>query len=911
MPLNPGTTLGSYRVTAKIGEGGMGEVYQARDTKLDRDVALKVLPEAFTSDSDRLARFEREAKVLASLNHPNIGSIYGLEEADGVKALVLELIEGPTLSDRIKRGPIPIDEALPIAKQIAEALEAAHEQGVIHRDLKPANVKVKADGTVKVLDFGLAKALVGDAEAADLSQSPTMTASMGGTREGVILGTAAYMSPEQARGKPVDKRTDIWAFGCVLFEMLAGKAAFARQTLSDTITAVMSAAPDWAALPNEQPRVHRVLEACLHRDVKQRVHDVADVRLALDGAFELPAEPQTDGDVRAVSRLRSALPWVAGGAIGLAVGVASWGVLGSSDAGRLDGLVRSVLVTPAPGPVQGSQSAQLAISPDGATLVYGSGTSAHGDLRLWRRPLSDPVGGPLRGAAGGSNPTFSPDGQQVVYYNNRRETIDRVPARGGASVPVHEVGRSPVGISWGEGDILIFPTRQSSGLWLVPVAGGTHEAVTTLAGDGGWTNHVWPHVLPGGRAVLFTVERRAGPDELLDPAESQIAVVDLDTGRQQVLLPRGTSPRYSSTGHLVYGYDGALWAVGFDVDRLEVSTEQPALVQDGVEIAASGAAEYAISRTGTLVYLPLGSDPRYREREFVWVSRDGREQGVLAEPGLYQEFSVSSDDRRVAVLIESRESRDLWIVDLEGTPGRQLTFEPTEREAFPLWTPDGRRVAFGPGPSWKRANGTGEVTALAEGGSSRLFPNAFRRDGRLLIVEDFLTGLVSVSLDEPGAVTTLWDDPSSWARNADLSPDGRWLAYESDEAGPGQWEVWVRSFPDVGNFRQRITEGGGSWALWNPNPGSGQELFYVGTDGMMMAVAIETEPEFRLGTPTVLFETYGYGTSANVGANRRMDVASDGSRFLMFKLDAAFTARREPQFVLNWQEELQRLAPVN
>ena len=429
MPLTPGTTLGPYSVTAKIGEGGMGEVYQARDTKLDRDVALKVLPEAFTSDPDRLARFEREAKVLASLNHPNIGTIYGLEEAEGVKALVLELVEGPTLADRIKQGPIPVDEALPIAKQIAEALEAAHEQGVIHRDLKPANIKVKDDGTVKVLDFGLAKAFAGDAQGADLSQSPTVTAS--GTREGVILGTAAYMSPEQARGKALDKRTDVWSFGCVLYEMLTGRPAFGGETLSDTIANVLNSRPEWSLLPVGMPtRYSRVLQACLERGPKQRAHDMADLRLAMDGMFESAAEPEADLEAPAPSRWRSGLPWVAGTAAGVVVGAVLWSVMAPVESGPR-GVVRWRLATPAAGPVFGSGNAQLAISPDGATLVYGSGTAAHGDRRLWLRPLGELNGEPLRGAAGGQQPTFSPDGQQVAYYNSWRETIERVPIGGG------------------------------------------------------------------------------------------------------------------------------------------------------------------------------------------------------------------------------------------------------------------------------------------------------------------------------------------------------------------------------------------------------------------------------------------------------------------------------------------------
>ena len=505
MPLQPGTTLGSYSVTAKIGEGGMGEVYQARDTKLDRDVALKVLPEAFTSDPDRLARFEREAKVLASLNHPNIGSIYGLEEAEGVRALVLELIEGPTLADRIAQGPIPLDEALPIAKQIAEALEAAHEQGVIHRDLKPANIKVKADGTVKVLDFGLAKAFQPEASDASASLSPTISLTAAATQMGMVIGTAAYMAPEQAKGKVVDKRADVWAFGAVLYEMLTGTRPFVGDDVSDTLAAVLRADVDLAALPDDTPAtLSRVISACLRRDPKQRVHDVADVRLAMEGAFETgvsaAALPSPGPQLRVWQR---PIPLALVGLALLALGGLAVGTVMRPGQPSPGSLARFVINTPPDAPLfRGISSPEVAISPDGTRIVYGSGTGPGSTRQLYLRHVDQLDATPLRGTEGGSGPFFSPDGEWVGFHAG--DTLKKVSVLGGPAVTICDLDGFPRGRSWTSDDTIVFATTASNGLMRVPVVGGEPEVLTSVDPEGAETAHVWPEVLPNGKGVLFT-----------------------------------------------------------------------------------------------------------------------------------------------------------------------------------------------------------------------------------------------------------------------------------------------------------------------------------------------------------------------------------------------------------------------
>ena len=560
MALSVGSTIAHYEVTALIGEGGMGEVWEATDTKLNRQVALKILPEAFATDPDRLARFQREAQVLASLNHPGIAAIYGIEETDNTRALVLELVEGPTLADRITQGSIPIEEALPIAKQIAEALEAAHEAGVIHRDLKPANIKVRDDGTVKVLDFGLAKALVGEGQTADLSQTATVTAA--GTRAGVILGTAAYMSPEQASGKPLDRRTDVWAFGCVFYEMLTARQAFPGDSLSEVIAGVIKSEPDWDILPSQvAPLLRSFLRRCLAKEPKQRIRDIGDVSLALEGAFE------TDGwqtaESAAVPQLavwRRALPV----AVALVVGGFGMWVLMRSPPEPRAPVVRFSIPLATDDTFSYSGRHVLAVSPAGTHVVY----TVNGGLSL--RPVDRLQATPVSGTeAEARSPFFSPDGQQIGFYAAGQ--LQRVSISGGASVTLAEAD-NPWGASWGADDSILYG-QGPQGIWRVPATGGAPEQVISV--EDGEEAH-GPHLLPGGQWVLFTW-RPAGASW----DQARIVLHSLASDERIMLIDGGRDARYVPTGHLVYGLDGALLAVPFDLATRQVTGGAVPLV-DGV-----------------------------------------------------------------------------------------------------------------------------------------------------------------------------------------------------------------------------------------------------------------------------------------------------------------------------------------
>ena len=899
MPLQPGNILGAYEVTAKIGQGGMGEVYQARDTKLDRDVALKVLPEAFTADPDRLARFEREAKVLASLNHPNIGSIYGLEEAEGVKALVLELIEGPTLADRIKQGPIPIDEALPIARQIAEALEAAHEQGVIHRDLKPANVKVKDDGTVKVLDFGLAKAFQPDAGDPSASASPTISLTAAATQMGMVIGTAAYMAPEQAKGLTVDKRADIWAYGAVLFEMLTGRKLFDAGDVSEMLASVLVKDPDISSIGNHVPvHIRSVVRRCLVKDPKERLRDIGDVRLAMSGVFETPVGVPPTASRRAQPlRFWQRPAAVAGIAMATAaVGAVAMWVLTPEPERAVS---RYVVSTSADAPFTGgSPNHDLAISPDGRRVVYVA-ESATG-RNLFVRPIDNLEGlVNLGGLSGSDSPFFSPDGAWVGYATFTDTTWKKVSVLGGPPVTLWEAPWAPRGASWGPDDTIVFAQQEpGTGLFRGPAAGGDPEVLTTPDEAQGEIAHWWPEFLPGGRAVLFTVVK-GNRDQ-----DREIAVLDLDNGEQRVLVPGGSNPRYASTGHIVYGAAGTLRAVPFDLDRLAV-TGDPVPVVDNVAMKGTGAVGFALSSTGSLVYA-VGGGGATELRSLVWVDREGNEEISDADPRDYAEFDLSPDGGRVALRTRRPEGSDVWVYDFSRRTSTPLTFA-QETELFPLWTPDGNRVAFGTttGPmSWKSADGTGDVEPFGEAVSR--FPQAFTPDGRIVVFEQQGDGrdIGMLSLADDGTATMLLESEAN-ERDAALSPDGRWLAYVSDESGRD--EIYVRPFPDVHAGRWPISTDGGRWPVWNL---AANELFYRGPTGVM-AQTFEAESTFA---PQELSELIEWDFPAG-GNNRRMAVSPDGDRFLLLKAGAAPTTGADaglPQVIVveNWDQELLARVPI-
>jgi len=882
MSLPTGHKLAHYEIVEPIGKGGMGEVYRARDTKLERDVAIKVLPDELAADAERVARFEREAKLLASLNHPNIASIYGFES----NALILELVEGPTLAERIEQGPIPVDEAIAIAKQIAEALEAGHEAGVIHRDLKPANVKVREDRTVKVLDYGLAKALEGDTPSgtdAELSQSPTLTRQ--GTQMGVILGTAAYMSPEQAKGKRLDKRTDIFSYGCVLYEMLTGRKTFDGETAGETLAAVIKTEPEWEALPSYlSPTLHTFLTRCLEKDPKRRVRDIGDVRLAMEGVFDSVSSPQ--GAVSQPVGWHPSIGVAAAGALLLSVvaSVAVWNL--KPEAPRP--VVRSSLPLPPDVSLTGTERHVFALSSDGTRLAY----SANDQLYL--RSMDQMEATPVRGTQGGAQgPFFSPDGLWVGFWV--RGQLKKVAIRGGAPVSICDIAINPRGARWGAENTIVFGNR--TGIMQVSADGGTPEVLIPITG----TEEVGhgPQVLPGEKNVLFTLAVGFNWDD------AQIVVHSLETGETKVLIEDGRDARYVPTGHLVYVFDGTLLAVPFDVDKLEV-TGGPIPMAEGVTTAgpASGAAQFSVSDTGALIYVS-GSVQR-EDRTLVWVDRDGREEVLAAEPRPYAYLRISPDGERVALDVRDQEN-DIWIWDFARETMTRLTFAPGQ-DMYPVWTRDGRRVAFTSerdGPRnlyWKAADGTGTVERLNESEHSEL-PSAFTPDGTQLVFFELAAdgvlnlGVLSLEGSSEPLLATEFDE-----RNAEISPDGRWLAYESDSSG--QYEVYVRPFPSVDDGRWLISRGGGRQPLWAPD---GRELFYLAPGASLMTVDVQTEPSVAYGNPEEVFA----GRFSGGPFVRTYDISPDGERFLMIKESDETSSTVEFIVVLDWFEELKRRVPTN
>ena len=889
MALTVGTRLGHYAVTSLLGEGGMGQVWQATDTQLNRQVALKILPDAFASDPDRLARFTREAQILASLNHPNIAAIHGIEEAEGTRALVLELVEGPTLADRISQGPIPLDEALPIAKQIAEALEAAHEAGVIHRDLKPANIKVREDGTVKVLDFGLAKAL-DPAPEGDPSQSPTLTAAA--TQMGVIMGTAAYMSPEQARGKPVDKRADIWSFGVLFVEMLTGRRLFESEDVSMTLSSVLQREPDWSLLPSTvPPLLGSFLRQCLAKDPKERVHDIADVRLAMEGVFETTVTESERVVSQRLHAWQRPLPAAAAG-FGLLLlgGLAVW--VGIRPAPPSADLLRfSVIPAEFGTNVAGKD---LAISADGTHLAYGSG-SAEG-LQVHVRRLDELEGAPLRGADGAATPFFSPDGQWVGVTTSAT-TLQKVSILGGPPVMLTETPNTIQGASWGADDQIVFGS--STGLYRVSGGGGEAEALTTTAAG---ITHVWPAIIPERGAVVFSIsETFTGTNR----PEGQLAVLDLSTGDVTELGLAGMSPHYVPTGHLLYTTDDrSIRAVAFDAASLEVTGNPVPLVED-VAVNALGAASFGISDNGRLVY-GTGTGALGNARSLVWVDRQGREERIPLPVANYFWVRVSPNGTRLAW----HDGGDVWTTDLS-RPGTviRVTTDPSV-DSYPVWTPDGTRVVFQsdradmPGLFTKAADGTGEAEQLLTlEGAAYVYGYQFTPDGEALIAATRMTD----TGDDFGALSM--DGDRSWqpvlateARegNPAISPDGQWVAYRSHETG--QSEAYVARYPSM-QGRQPVSVGGGWSPVWSPD---GSELFYQ-NGSQMMAVPVSTAPTLTLGTPELLFEG---PYLASLG--RTYDVSPDG-RFLMIRTsreDGDDDAPPQINVVLNWHLELLERVPV-
>jgi hypothetical protein len=889
MPLSVGTRLGPYEVLSAIGAGGMGEVYRARDTRLKRDVALKVLPAPFAHDPDRMARFQREAELLATVNHPNIAAVHGLEKAEGLTAIVLELVEGETLADLIGRGPIPVNDTLAIARQIADALEAAHEKGIIHRDLKPANVAFTDAGTVKVLDFGLAKAIDHAPASGDAFHSPTMT-SPAMTGMGVILGTAAYMSPEQAKGRAADKRCDIWAFGCVLYEMLAGRRPFEGEAVSEMLAAVLMKDPDWALLPSSTPPVVRsVLRSCLQKDRKQRVHDIGDVSLALQGAFETAAPPAAQRAVDAESaRWRRAMGL--GAAMLVAAGVAGGAVWLLMRPAQPNVVRTEVTTSSATALLINGFNRDLAITPDGSRIVY------RGQAQLLVRSL-DRLEPTALGGLGLPRGVFtSPDGQWVGFFDGNT-VMKKVVITGGSPVTIAAVdGNGSRGAAWGPNETIIYATNASgTGLQRVSAAGGDPIVLTRpdTARDEG--DHLWPEFLPDGRHVLFTIAPPTGGIE-----NAQIAVLDLRAGTYKSLLRGGSHAHYVPTGHLVYGASGTLRAVGFNLDRLEV-IGTPVSVLDQVVTTSAGAADMAVAANGTMVYVPGGNAAA--AGSLVWVDRAGREEAINAPVRPYTYPRISPDGTRVAVDIRDQE-RDVWIWDLARQTLTRLTFGPAD-ELFPMWSRDNQRVIFASNRSgvenlfWQPADGTGSVERLTESANPQR-PSGTTVDGTQIAFGELTSkgsDLMLLPLRPPRVAQPLLRTTSN-ERNAEIAPDGRWLAYESNESG--REEVYVRPFPEVDGGQWQVSTGGGRTPLWSRD---GRELFYLSLGNLMMGVQVEPGPVWRTTTPAQILKNQYF--ESGLGSARTFDISPDGRRFLMIK-PGGDNAPQSLVVVQNWLEELKR-----
>jgi serine/threonine-protein kinase len=894
--LEPGSWLGSFRIEALIGRGGMGEVYSARDTRLGRSVAIKILPRALDGDAEGLARIDREARMLAALNHPHIGVIHGLQDTDGVRALVLELVLGETLAQRIQRGPIRLSEALSIARQIADALEAAHERGIIHRDLKPANIKITPDGAVKVLDFGLAKAASGDGSMPDLTQSPTVT--VGGTCEGVILGTPAYMSPEQACGQATDRRTDIWAFGCVLFEMLTGRETFGRETRSETIAALIERDPPWDRLPAATPtRIRELLRRCLEKDPKRRLRDIGDAGIEIIDALS-----STAPSAERLAAPHVAFPRRAATAALAAAGVA---VVASAFAWLLKPTATTPIVTRFPIVIPDRQAFSstarrfLAVSPDGSEMVYAA------DERLYRRVMSDIEAHPIAGTDGSSpgDPAYSPDGAWLAFYSRFEQAVKKIAVGGGIAVTLCEA-RSAVGslgLSWDASGILF--GQPERGIMRVSPSGGKPEVLVDEKGD----VLAGPRMLPGGQRVLFSLSNATGAVRW---DKAQVAVQDLRTGKRTVLVGNGDDGRYLPTGHLVYVVGGTVFAVPFDVARLEV-TGGPVPIIEGVRRASlSGLAELDISPAGSVVFVPGPPSAGVANMSLGIVNRTG---------GLVETLKLASAEydhprispnagKRLAFAVDNGVDANVFVYDLAGaTTPRRLTFAGKNR--FPVWSADGQRVTYQSdrdgdlGIYWQQTDGdpAPERLTRSEPGTSHV-PLAWSPNGSTLLFDVVRGAIFSLSTLSASDKKTIsfGDARSIYPTNAVFSPDGRWVAY-TQYTQPGSGGVFVQPFPATGVKYQISTTG--IYPTWSRD---GKELFYE-PSGRLIAVTVTTHPTMAFGNPQQIAVPRWINSPTS---SRTYDVAANGTFIGVVPPAAAVTSASEIRVVLNWTEELKRLVPT-
>jgi serine/threonine-protein kinase len=888
-----GQCIGPYRILSELGAGGMGEVYAAKDTRLERDVAIKILPEQFLANPDRRMRFVREARLLAALNHPNIAQIHQLEEDAGIQALVMELVPGETLAGMIASAPrgLTLNHVLAFARQIANALEAAHEKGIVHRDLKPSNIKVTPDGTVKVLDFGLAKAMTDDSSDSGLRARPTL---LEGTNVDAVLGTSAYMSPEQTRGQPVDKRTDIWAFGCVLFEMLTGRRAFSGSSASETAAAILEREPQWDRVSQSiSPRLQQLVRRCLEKDAKSRLRDIGDARIEL-GEIESNAADMTSRAAPASSARRAGVVWWGLGSVALAAatGVLTWYLKPTTS----QAVTRTAISLPAGQqfpPDEGTAGwPDLAVSPDGSVLAYVA-TTVDGARQLYLRPMDRSEVTAVPDTNGAVGPFFSPDGQWLGFFAGGE--LKKAPVSGGIPASLAGVLDSR-GAAWSRTGTIVFPVAPlKQGLSAISDRGGAVKPLTQLRTAE--ANHRWPEFLPDGKAVLF-VDGLPG-----NWINAKIVAQWIGTDDRRDVVERGTQPRYARSGHLVYARDGVLMAAPFDRQRLQISGT-PVPMVEGVRQGDNGEAQYSLSDSGTLVYITGHlEDPA---RQLVWVDRHGAEQLLPTPTRNYLCPRISPDGRRVAVGIEEQ-NKHIWVASVSTGTLTPLT-SGGNYNRVPAWTPDGQRIAFSSnrggqlGLFWQPADGSAGADRLKTAALMWPYDKSWSPDGRLIaftnVADNGKLDIWVQRISDGHAQLVLGTAANE--REPRFSPDGGWLAYSSDKSG--RLEVYVRPYPGPGGDTPISTDGGME-PVWNPSKRDRLELFYR-NGRKMMVVDIVTQPTLAPGKPRLLFEGHYNGSfdSANY------DVAPDGQRFLMLKpMDAP--AMTQINVVQNWFEELTRRVP--
>ena len=888
MALSSGTRLGAYEITGLIGAGGMGEVYRATDTTLGRDVAIKTLPSALSADPERLARFEREAKLLAALNHAHIASVYTLDERDGTRYLAMELVEGETLEQRLKSGALPVEVALRYALQIAEALEAAHGKGVVHRDLKPANIMVTPDDVVKVLDFGLAKAFADDPSESSVAHSPALSLAM--TQAGLVLGTAGYMSPEQASGQAADQRADVWAFGVVLYEMLTGLPVFSGESVPHVLADVLKSEPDWSRLPkNLHPSVRRLLEHCLRKKPRTRYHSIADVRVDIEDALDDPLGLMQAAAVRAAvpvrpMSLRLAIAGVVGAA---AASLVAWALRSEPERAPI---TRFVYTAPEDQTLRRTGRPVIALSPDGRRFVYNTTEG------LYLRSMDEIEARPIpRTEEDLSNPFFSADGQSIAYYAFAGGQLKRVALSGGAPISITDGVDNPLGASWGSDGTILY--GQAEGIYRVRADGGTPELIVPAENS---ELLYGPELMADGDSVLFSALSAIGGTW----DEAQVVVQSLSSGERTVLVSGGHDAHYVPTGHLVYALGDGLFAVAFDAATRSVSGGAVSLVQ-GLARGQS-AAHYGIADDGTLVYVVDAAGVTAAGTNiFPWVGRDGEEESLGLEACNCASPSVSPDGTRVAFHEANAgiTQSDIWVWSFTQHTKTRLTFE-MGLDVGPAWSPDSKRVAYssiGQGIFARLADGTGMPELLLSSRDGAVVWD-WTADDELIFTENGDIAVLSLAGDrEPRPLMTTNFNEYRPA----VSPDGRWIAYESDESG--QLEIYVRPFPDVDTGKWLVSLGGGQEPDWSPD---GRTLFYFGPTSMMEA-AVGDGPTFTSDTPKPIFDHSQYGTPGV--PPRAYAVSPDGQRLLMEKASAAADgngAALQIIVVQNWLEELQRRVPT-